>query len=136
MRKNPGRILAKACVKRVIRLAPTYYFVTFMTYFTFKFFGSGPMFPSGVERFIHRDCEAHWWHNLIFINNILPLHPTAENQSCLNWMWYVANDLQFFILLIPASVYLYVKKHRKTLFFFLCCVSLGSVISNFVSTLV
>ena len=70
-----------ASFKRFYRLAPAYYFVTFSIYFIFKFIGDGPLFPSGVERFITKNCDAHWWANLLFINNIIPLNITGESDG-------------------------------------------------------
>lgn len=42
----------------------------------------------------HRHCEKYWWTNLFYINNF---HPRFQ-EVCLPWTWYLACDMQFYIL--------------------------------------
>jgi peptidoglycan/LPS O-acetylase OafA/YrhL len=48
-------------------------------------------------------CRQHWWTNLLYINNF---HPADFHEQCMSWTWYLANDMQFFILgLVVLFVY-------------------------------
>ena len=52
-------------------------------------------------------CNKYWWTNLLYINN---LYPWDTSKVCMDWTWYLANDMQFYVLapllLIPLY-YLY-----------------------------
>ena len=43
----------------------------------------------------HEMCKKYWYSNLLYINNMFPWKPTG---ICLGQGWYLANDMQFFIL--------------------------------------
>jgi hypothetical protein len=48
------------------------------------------------------ELRRNWWSYLLFVNNIYPLQ---EEQS-LYWLYFVANELQFYILvMIPCAYY-------------------------------
>lgn len=48
----------------------------------------------------YENCHKNWWTNLLYINNLVNFE-----EGCMNWAWYLANDMQFYIfspvLLIP-----------------------------------
>ncbi|CAC5376494.1 unnamed protein product [Mytilus coruscus] len=64
----------------------------------FNYIGNGPLW--GFDEVDRLPCERFWWHNLLYINNF----QTLQDQ-CLGWTWYLANDMQFYvispILLLP-----------------------------------
>ena len=86
---------------RFIRLAPLYYFILlFFWRFMVLMGGDGPMF-FGYEHMNH--CEKHWMWHMAFLNNIIPW---KEANDCVSWTWFIACDLQFFMML-PFLVDLY-----------------------------
>lgn len=76
---------------RVLRLSPAYYFVVFFSFKVFPYVGSGPLwYLPDVAR-----CEKYWWTNILYINNF---YPTTFADQCYGVTWYLANDMQFFIV--------------------------------------
>jgi peptidoglycan/LPS O-acetylase OafA/YrhL len=47
-------------------------------------------------------CNKYWWTNLLYINNF---YPSDNRGGCYAVAWYLANDVQFFIL-VPWIVWL------------------------------
>lgn len=74
---------------RFWRLTPLYMMV--LAFFTtlLKYFGSGPHW----SRTSDANCQANWWTNLLYINNI-----ARSDAQCIGWSWYLSNDMQFFLL--------------------------------------
>ena len=71
--------------------------------------GSGPnhRFVSEAE-----DCARNPWVNLLYINNFDGI---VENQGgCLGVTWYLANDMQFFLIAPPI---IYMTWHWKKIGF-------------------
>lgn len=54
-------------------------------------------------------CEKYWWTNLLYINNFWPSYGNYEKQ-CMGWGWYLANDMQFYIL---SPIFLYLLHRNK-----------------------
>ncbi|KAK7095326.1 nose resistant to fluoxetine protein 6-like [Littorina saxatilis] len=55
------------------------------------YWGEGP-FWQDVQ--LDRDgCKTVWWTNLLYINNLV-----KSDAGCLGQTWYLANDMQFYIL--------------------------------------
>ncbi|KAL3842202.1 hypothetical protein ACJMK2_020242 [Sinanodonta woodiana] len=83
---------------RIWRLTPPYMLI-FMVYVSlYQYWSDGPLWPQeGLEK---DHCQNYWWKNLLYINNFFP---TLE--TCMAWSWYLANDMQFFVvsplMLIP-----------------------------------
>lgn len=94
-------------VLRYLRLTPLYAFILFFYAFVGPSLASGPVWYR-----MHRDtelCMKHWWSNLIYANNF---YPSGFHQTCMSWSWYLANDMQFFMIgLVLLSIYL----HRPVL---------------------
>lgn len=40
-------------------------------------------------------CRSAWWTNLLYINNFVP---KVYTDQCVPWAWYLANDMQFFVI--------------------------------------
>ncbi|KAJ8031552.1 Nose resistant to fluoxetine protein 6 [Holothuria leucospilota] len=51
-----------------------------------------------------RKCATYWWATMLFINNIYP----HMNDQCMEWTWYLANDLQFFAF-SPLFIYAFFR---------------------------
>ena len=82
---------------RILRLTPTYMFVLFCFWFLTVHLGRGPLFleSTGPDSSIVKNCESYWWTNLLYINNF---YPTKFTDQCMGWAWYLANDMQFFVI--------------------------------------
>ena len=78
-------------IHRVLRLSPAYYFAVFFSFKVLPYIGSGPLWHlPDVAR-----CEKYWWTNILYINNF---YPTTFADQCYGVTWYLANDMQFFIV--------------------------------------
>ena len=79
----------------------------FMPWFVPWFFADGPVWQRtvGVGSTPYENCRENWWTNLFYINNF---YPWASLNQCMPWAWYVASELQFFIvaplLIIPLAL--------------------------------
>ncbi|XP_071511439.1 nose resistant to fluoxetine protein 6-like [Diadema antillarum] len=40
-------------------------------------------------------CVKYWWTNILYINNF---YPRMFMNECIGWVWYLANDMQFFVI--------------------------------------
>lgn len=85
---------------RLLRLSPAYYFAVFFSFKVWPYVGSGPLWylPD-----VHR-CEKYWWTNILYINNF---YPTSFSDQCYGVTWYLANDMQFYIVSPIFLVLLY-----------------------------
>ncbi len=92
-------------VHRYLRLTPVYAFVLFLVWTLTSQLGNGPRYAMAVVGTVE-NCENYWWTNLLYINN---LYPWELGKECVGWSWYLANDMQFFIIspLIIIPMYLF-----------------------------
>ena len=99
MRERRLREIFKCYLHRYIRLFPMYAVVLLLAVYIFPMLAKGPAnyFLTGIAE----QCKATYMDNLLYINN---LHPMSE--QCIAWTWYLANDMQMF-LLVPIFVYIY-----------------------------
>ncbi|XP_065898109.1 nose resistant to fluoxetine protein 6-like [Dysidea avara] len=75
---------------RLLRLSPGYYFVLFAYYKILPYVGSGPLWI--IQDIAY--CDKYWWTNILYINNFYPKFV----DQCFAVSWYLANDMQFFII--------------------------------------
>ncbi|KAL5012135.1 hypothetical protein ScPMuIL_010686 [Solemya velum] len=126
MKKNSGKInWPMFYFHRFWRLTPPYMLVMMAYVPLFKHFSDGPLWPQdGID--IH--CKDNWWTNLLYINNIV-----HDDKMCIAWSWYLANDMQFYIVSPLMFVPLYYSGLLGgiscTLFMLANMISVG-VISN------
>ena len=102
MKKRKGRFpILHYYIHRYLRLTPTYAFVLFFAWFLTKHIAVAPSIT--LVDAISPACAKYWWTNLLYINN---LYPWKMMDQCIGWSWYLANDMQFFVItpliLIPA----------------------------------
>ena len=95
-------------IHRILRLTPAYAFVLFGFWFLSPHLANGPVYnqAAGVGSAVYDNCVKYWWTNLLYINN---LYPWKLADECMGWTWYLANDMQFYILapliMIPLFVH-------------------------------
>lgn len=56
-------------------------------------------------------CKDYWWTNLIYINNIYPDNGSLDG-TCMGWAWYLAIDMQCYIILAPLFILLLSYRNR------------------------
>ncbi|GAM25537.1 hypothetical protein SAMD00019534_087120 [Acytostelium subglobosum LB1] len=83
----------KYLLHRFLRLSPLMYFLLFFFWNLTPMMGSGPLWYQMIQT--PNTCDKYWWTNLLYINNV---YPTNMTEECFGWGWYLANDMQFFIL--------------------------------------
>ena len=60
-------------VHRYIRLIPAMIFMISITVWLVPYLGNGPVYYK-MDTLSKQLCVPYWWTNLLFINNIYPLH--------------------------------------------------------------
>ena len=80
-------------VHRYLRLTPAYAFVLFFAWSLSQYIAAGPVLSMGNG--YSGACSKYWWTNLLYINN---LYPWNMAKQCIGWSWYLANDMQFFVI--------------------------------------
>ncbi|KAG8178845.1 hypothetical protein JTE90_016515 [Oedothorax gibbosus] len=68
--------------------------------------GDGPMWHENIDPIVN-GCRNDWWANFIFINNLY----RSSDQGCLSYSWYLASDMQVYLLCIPIVI-LIMKKPK------------------------
>lgn len=79
---------------RYFRLTIVYLFVIFFNEFSMRYGYSDSVFKPAPHVSID-NCANYWWRNILYINNFYDL-----NEICMIWSWYMANDMQFYIVTI------------------------------------
>ena len=98
MQKKEGRFpMLTYYLHRYLRLTTVYAFVLFFCWTLIVHMGNGPLWRAsfGEDSALQKSCQKYWWTNLLYINN---LYPWEIKDECLGWTWYLANDMQFFVL--------------------------------------
>ncbi|XP_071097623.1 nose resistant to fluoxetine protein 6-like [Haliotis cracherodii] len=92
MRRSGGRInWFMFYFHRFWRLTPPYMLLLMVYVPLFPYITNGPLWPQqGVEI---NQCRNSWWTNLLYVNNLV-----KTKEMCMGWSWYLANDMQFYIL--------------------------------------
>ncbi|XP_067662821.1 nose resistant to fluoxetine protein 6-like [Haliotis asinina] len=92
LKKGQGKLnWAMFYFHRFWRLTPVYMMMLMFYTCLFHYLGDGPIWPqTGVQK---QQCRDNWWTNLLYINNLV-----NKDEMCFGWAWYLANDMQFFVL--------------------------------------
>lgn len=94
-------------IHRYLRLTPLLLFCVLFFWAFQKHIGSGPMFFNGD--FLNNPCKNYWWADILYLNNMIPDY---ETSTCLGQTWYLANDMQFFII-TPPVLYFYHNSRKS-----------------------
>ena len=86
---------------RYARLTPVYAFVLMVWYLLWPFAGTGPFFDRAMGRAVRNEECKDWWSNLLMLNNLVPFGEDGGLRGCMGWSWYLANDFQFSLLVVP-----------------------------------
>lgn len=99
------KTMSKQVLARWLRLAfPTYIIILF-TLSMYIYLGAGPAFYNVINYNIISPLKEYWWVIVLFVQNLLP----HQYLPGLYWVQFIANDLQFYILIMMPSVYLYLQ---------------------------
>ncbi|XP_072180893.1 nose resistant to fluoxetine protein 6-like [Diadema setosum] len=102
LNRRAGRVnWLVAIVYRYLRITPCVVMTILLYTFLYPYMGEGPSWPSRVKD--TESCHQWWWTNLLFINNFVPSNTSA---GCVSWTWYLAADMQFFLIGIPILILL------------------------------
>ncbi|CAG9332897.1 unnamed protein product [Blepharisma stoltei] len=93
-------------VHRYLRITPLYLFCILLFWALQKHIGNGPIFFTGD--IINNECKNHWWTNILYLNNFIP---KGNGSGCFTTSWYLANDMQFFII-TPPILYIYHRLNK------------------------
>ena len=102
MKKTDGKVnWLKFYLHRYMRLTPVY-MITFGIYLScIPYLVDGPLLPQrdGFEQ--DPNCQHNWWGNLLYVQNLVKF----KTHYCGSWAWYLAVDMQFYVvsplMLIP-----------------------------------
>ena len=113
LNKRKGKLkltLSMYYIHRILRLTPVYIFVLFTYWFLTVHLADGPVWQQtiGTSSVFYKSCEKYWWTNVLFINNIFPRN---HINICMPWTWYLANDMQFYILAPIIIVPLFSRRY-------------------------
>jgi peptidoglycan/LPS O-acetylase OafA/YrhL len=89
MKKQDGFLGSASMIyiNRAVRLLPLYVFSIFFFWkFLVLFGGDGPLFHQYQTS---TECSKHWFWHVVFLNNVVPW---SQQNTCLPWTWYIAND--------------------------------------------
>lgn len=48
-------------------------------------------------------ARSGWWHTVFYVQNLFTV-----TDACGTWIWYLASDMQFFVIMLPL-LYVYVR---------------------------
>ncbi|XP_033733258.1 nose resistant to fluoxetine protein 6-like [Pecten maximus] len=104
MKKEKGRInWFLFYFHRFWRLTPAYMLILMINATLSRYLGDGPEWPK--DGFEIDSCSTTWWTSLLYVNNFV-----HSEKMCLGVAWYLANDMQFYILSPLMLVPLYFFK--------------------------
>ncbi len=105
--KNKFKIICFAIINRYFRLLPLYLFIIFGITYIVPFIGSGPIYENVV--IMNQSCKKFFWHNLLYFNNLIDY--SKDGGMCAGHTWYLANDMQFFVL----SIFIFILFNKQKL---------------------
>ena len=88
---------------RLLRIWPSYIVAILIFYSIFMHLGSGPNWHLGLDQV--QLCDG-MWRSLLFLDNFI----YNGTQMCMNWGWYLQNDMQMFV--VSGLVLLFYRKSK------------------------
>ena len=84
-------------IHRYLRLTMVYAFCLFFWWFLTVHLSDGIGWTNGLGpgSQLDKSCSKYWWTNFLYINNF---HPWKMGDECMGWTWYLANDMQFYVI--------------------------------------
>uniref|UniRef100_A0A182LTJ7 Nose resistant-to-fluoxetine protein N-terminal domain-containing protein n=1 Tax=Anopheles culicifacies TaxID=139723 RepID=A0A182LTJ7_9DIPT len=88
-----SRKVGLSILYRYLRLTPVYWFTIVTNEVILKWTYDRSVFTPGIID--HITCDRFWWRNILYVNNWFPF-----TEMCMIWSWYLANDMQFYVIAI------------------------------------
>jgi len=108
MRKRNGQIKWWLFyVHRYLRLTPIYMMCLAIWAGTMPYWYDGPLWKQ--EGYEKNYCKESWWANLLYIQNLIKWGDKATQNGCFAWAWYLAVDMQFYVISPLILIPLYKK---------------------------
>ncbi|PSN39085.1 hypothetical protein C0J52_07353 [Blattella germanica] len=111
-------------IHRYIRLTPPYAIMVLLTATLLRHAGSGPLYGMLGNTYASA-CRRNWWTSILYINNYV-----EPEIMCISQGWYLAVDMQLFIL-SPIILYPLWKLPRKFSLTFLGALIVGGLVTAF-----
>ncbi|KAK3105107.1 hypothetical protein FSP39_017376 [Pinctada imbricata] len=114
-------------IHRILRLTPVYAVVLFTYTYLTAYAAKGPLglYLKQNDFFkIVSLCKTKWWTNLLYINNFYPHNGDFVNV-CMPWSWYLAADVQFYVISPILLILLY--RYRNIALSVIVSLILGSM---------
>jgi peptidoglycan/LPS O-acetylase OafA/YrhL len=121
---NKFKVFTFTFVNRYLRLLPLYLFAIIGMTYIMPFIGNGPNYEKSES--VNAACPTYFWRNLLFIQNFFP-----NTQLCSPITWYLANDMQFFLLSLIIFLILSERKVLRMIVFGLIYV-ITSIVSIYI----
>lgn len=118
-------------IHRFWRLTPVYAFAILIWTTLYKHWIWNGTFAMSMRK--TDPCDDYWWTNIIYINNFHPNYGNIDKQ-CMGWGWYLANDMQFYILSPLFLILLHKMKyvgHGAMLFFLTGCLTSRMITADY-----
>ncbi|KAH9593981.1 hypothetical protein MS3_00003021 [Schistosoma haematobium] len=122
--KNYMKFWLMLIVHRFIRLTPAYLVTVIFFTGLLNHIYDGPFFPQDIHSPVIENCRKHWY--FFYLTNVVDFQ-----NSCLQWSWYIANDIQFTVILAPIFITLLMWKRITGILFALSFILLSSLITYF-----
>nr|CAH8822034.1 unnamed protein product [Trichobilharzia regenti] len=107
---------------RFVRLTPAYLLVIIIFTGLLIHVYDGPFFPQDLNTTVMANCRKNWY--ILYLNNLI-----NSESMCLNWSWYIANDIQFTIILAPIFITLIMWRRLAGIILALSIIISSSVIT-------
>ncbi|KAJ8310945.1 hypothetical protein KUTeg_011505 [Tegillarca granosa] len=78
------------------RITPVYMMVMVIFSCLYHYIGNGPLWPEVIH--VGDKCKTTWWHNLLYINNIVGVDGNDAYHQCMPWSWQLAVVMQFYLI--------------------------------------
>lgn len=93
-------------VKRFFRLLPLMLFTLYLFVPLLIYLSRGPNADKLIG--INQDCNSIGWRNLLYISNFF------DKSQCAGHMWYLANDMQFYIFFMGVLM-IFTNKQKRSI---------------------
>lgn len=105
-------------VHRYLRITPVYMIVMVIFSCLYHYIGNGPLWPEVIH--VGDKCKTTWWHNLLYINNIVGVDGNDAYHQCMPWSWQLAVVMQFYLISpILVAIFVLSKKLGTVIVIFL-----------------
>ncbi|XP_065368852.1 nose resistant to fluoxetine protein 6-like [Calliphora vicina] len=96
------KLFIRSLLQRYMRLTPVMIITMLLSTMILDFLNMYSPFRLSENSGFY--CKSNWWYNLLYIHNLLNM-----NDICCSWTWYLACEMQYFII-FTGLLFVHVKK--------------------------